>query len=364
VILKSITLRNFRNYKTETLTFHERFNLISGENAQGKTNLLEAIHLLCTFRPFKQLKIEELITFGETEGRIKGEIDSDSGLNEVHIILRKNEKTIKLNGKVIYNMNRVVGKFSVVTFLPSDLELVKGPPQDRRKYIDMLICNFSPEHLEDLKSYYRAVIQRNALLIQAKELARETLDVWDEKIGELGGKIVNRRIKFIEKLEPELEKTYRFISGLKQEIKIQYKPSFKLGGDLQEELKRELKSRFNRDRSRGHTSAGPHRDLIEFTIDRKDASVFASQGEAKTLTLALKTSEIRLIRNILGRNPILLLDDITSELDDRRKGFLLGLLEKFPGQIFATATKPGEILHKDDKKIFQIKGGRAQTMIY
>ncbi len=360
MILRSITLKNFRNYRTETFTFHERFNLISGENAQGKTNLIEAIQLLCTLRPFKQVKMEELINLGETEGRIKGEIESDSGLNEVHIILTKGGKTVKLNGKVIYDISNFLGRFQVVTFLPSDIKLIKGAPQDRRGYLDAFICNLRSEHLRDLKVYFRALTQRNASLLKGG--TRDALDVWDEKIAELGGKIIKRRISLIQRLGPELEKNYRFISGLKSDIKVHYKSSFKLGGNFEEELREELKSRFLQDKKRGATSVGPHRDLPGFTIDGKDASAFASQGEVKTVALALKASEIELIKTILGRTPVLLLDDITSELDEKRKGFLFQLLEEFPGQIFATTTNPREVLHKGYKKIFYIKSGKARPI--
>ncbi len=358
MIIRSITLKNFRNYKTETFTFHERFNLISGENAQGKTNLLEAIHLLCMLRPFKQVKMEELINLGEAEGRIKGEIESDSGLNEVHITLTKGGKAARLNGKVIYDAAKFLGRFNVVTFLSSDLKLVKGTPQDRRRYLDALICSLKPEHLKDLKSYVRALTQRNASLMRGQ--AMNALDVWDGKIAELGGKILRRRINLIQRLGPELEKNYRLISGLNSDIRIRYRPSFKMEGDFEEELRRELKSRFPQDKRRGTTSVGPHRDLPGFSIDGRDTSVFASQGEAKTVALALKTSEIELIKTILGRMPILLLDDITSELDERRKRFLFLLLEEFPGQVFVTATSPGEVLYNGDKRIFVIKSGRAQ----
>lgn len=363
MIIRSITLKNFRNYKTETFTFHERFNLISGENAQGKTNLLESIQLLSALRPFKQVKMEELINLGETEGRIKGEIETDSGLNEVHIMLTKGGKTVKLNGKIIYDVTKFLERFNVVTFLPSsDLKLVKGTPQDRRRYLDSLICSLKPGHLRDLKSYIRALTQRNASLMRGQTM--EMLDVWDEKIVELGGKIVRRRINLVHRLEPELEKNYRLISGLSSDIKIFYRPSFKLEGDFEEGLRKELKSRFPQDKRRGTTSVGPHRDLPGIMIDGKDASAFASQGEAKTVALALKASEIELINTILGRTPILILDDITSELDEKRRNFLFLLLEEFPGQIFVTATNPGEVLHKGDKRIFEIKSGRAKPVAY
>lgn len=362
MILRSITLQNFRTYRAETFTFHERFNLIFGNNAQGKTNLLEAIHLLCKFRPFKQVKLQELISFDSNEGRLKGEVESDTGFNEVHILLTKNIKTVKLNGKVIYDIGKFIGKFDVVTFLPSDIGLAKGTPQDRRRYMDSLICNFKPEHLTDLKSYLRALKQRNAFLVKMDKAYAETLDVWDEKIVELGGRIARRRIKLAEQIEPILEKNYRSIAGLDSKVELTYKTSFKAGDNLEEGLNRELKSRFERDKRLRQTSVGPHRDIPSFIIDGKDTSSFASQGEAKTLALALKVSEIELTKSILKRAPVLLLDDITSELDEKRKRFLFGLVEEFPGQIFITTTNPREITYEGDKKAFHIKAGKSQAV--
>jgi DNA replication and repair protein RecF len=191
----------------------------------------------------------------------------------------------------------------------------------------------------------------------------ETIDVWDEKIVELGSRMVKRRIKLVEKLEPILQKNYRLISGLNSKITLEYKTSFKLGNNLEEELNRELKSKFQQDKRLGHTSVGPHRDIPGFKINEKDASVFASQGEAKTLVLALKASEIELTKAMLKRTPILLLDDIASELDEKRKRFLFGLIGEFPGQIFITTTNPREIIYKDDKKVFYIRAGRAQAIV-
>lgn len=363
MILRSITLQNFRTYRAETFTFHERFNLIFGDNAQGKTNLLEAIHLLCKFRPFKQVRLQELISFEKTEGRLKGEVETDTGFNEVHILLTKNTKTVKLNGKVIYDIGKFIGRFNIVTFLPSDIELIKGTPQVRRNYLDALICNFKPEHLTDLKSYLRALKQRNAFLVRMDKAHAETLDVWDEKIVELGGRIARRRIKLTEQIEPILERNYRSISGLDSRVEFRYKTSFKAEGNLEDELNKELKSRFEKDKRQGQTSVGPHRDLPGFTIDERDTSTFASQGEAKTLALALRAAEIELTKNILKRTPILLLDDITSELDEKRKRFLFGLVEEFPGQIFITTTNPKEIIYEGDKKAFHIKAGKAQAVV-
>jgi len=359
VILKSLTLRNFRNYDGELFTFHDCFNLIHGENAQGKTNLLEAIHFLLTFRPFKQVKIEELISIGYPQGKIKGEIETHSGLNEVNIRLTKEGRTVKLNGKIIHSLSKVLGRFNVVTFLPTDSDLIKGSPQYRRKYIDSFICSFDPQHLLDLKSYYRALSQRNALLTKKDIFSKDTLEIWDSKVAELGGKIIERRIRFIRKLQPEFKVIYKLLSGLNSDIIFQYGSTFKFSSGIEESLLNELRTRLSKDIRLGHTSVGPHRDIIEMKIDGKDSSGFASQGEAKTLALALKSAEIELIKNMLGRIPILLLDDVISELDEKRRNFLFELLEGFSGQVFVTATSARDVHYKGTKKIFNIKAGRA-----
>ena len=362
MILRSLTLRNFRNYQFENFSFHEGLNLFYGENAQGKTNLLEAIHILLTFRGFKQLKTEELIQFGQSQARIKGEVYTESGLNDVHIMLNKGGKAIRLNGKVVYNLSKVVGKFNTVAFLPTDIEIIKGSPQGRRRYLDTVICNFNPEHLVDLRSYVRSLMQRNALLTKSSKFSIDSIEVWDDRIAELGGKIIERRKKYIKRFEGEIRKVYKLLTGNNCQIDIHYGLSFNLSSDILGALKERLKSSLDMDRRRGHTSVGPHRDIIEFRIDGRNASEYASQGEAKTLAIALKVSEIEISRIKTERTPILLLDDITSELDENRKSFLFQLLNEFRGQVFVTATNTSEILFKGEKKLFHIKAGSARTV--
>ncbi len=360
MILKSFTLRNFRSYSAENFSFHERINLIYGDNAQGKTNLLEAIHLLLTQRPFKQVKLDELISFGSTECRIKGEVESGAGLDEVHVLLSGEKKTVRLNGKIVYKASRIAGRYNVVSFLPSDIDLVKGSPQGRRRYLDALICALEPAHLRDLKLYHRSLLQRNAVLARTSGLTPGMLEVWDSKLAESGSLIISRRQKYIEKLRPHLARIYKLTSGEDASPEILYKSAAESNDGIAEGFRRELASRFEKDRRRGHTTFGPHRDLVGFTIRGRDASLFASQGEAKNLALALKASEIELVRSSLGKTPILLLDDVTSELDERRKGFLFGLLESFPGQIFITATTLGEVRLRGEMKVFHIRAGRAE----
>ena len=355
MILKFLTLKNFKSYSAETFSFHDRFNLIIGENAQGKTNLLEAIHFLLAFKPFKQLRSEEVMSFGSSECRLKGEIQSPSGFDEINILLNENHKTLKLNGKIIYKTSNVSGRYNVVTFLPTDIDLVKGSPQGRRRYLDTLICSIDPAHLRDLKLYQRALSQRNAILVKSSSLTLDKIEVWDEQLAEIGSQVISRRLKFINKIKPQLNKIYKETSGLDQEIGIDYQSSIDLNSNIELSFKDELAQKFDQDKKRFHTTVGPHRDQISFSISDKDASTYASQGEAKNLALALKVSEIEMIRQVLGKVPILLLDDITSELDGTRKKFLFKLLENFPGQIFITTTSIKEILYKGHIRGFHIK---------
>ena len=360
MILKSLTIKNFKSYNAETFSFSDGFNLIIGENAQGKTNLLEAIHFLLAFKPFKQLKSEEIISFGNKECGLKGEIESEAGYDEVHILVNESHKTIKINGKIVYKTSKVYGRYNVITFLPSDIELVKGSPQGRRKYLDSVISLVDYDHLGDLKLYQRALAQRNAVLAKSSSLTLDSIEVWDQKLAEIGSKVISRRLEYIDKIEPLISKIYRETSGLDQEISINYKSSIGISGDLKKAFEEKLKLSFEQDRRRFHTTLGPHRDQISFSISAKDAAAYASQGEAKNLALALKASEIEIVREEQGRTSILLLDDITSELDGNRKKFLFKMLQKFPGQIFITTTSIKEILYKGPIRVFRIKDKKVK----
>jgi len=192
-------------------------------------------------------------------------------------------------------------------------------------------------------------------LVKSSSLTLDKIEVWDEQLAEIGSQVISRRLKFINKIKPQLNKIYKETSGLDQEIGIDYQSSIDLNSNIELSFKDELAQKFDQDKKRFHTTVGPHRDQISFSISDKDASTYASQGEAKNLALALKVSEIEMIRQVLGKVPILLLDDITSELDGTRKKFLFKLLENFPGQIFITTTSIKEILYKGHIRGFHIK---------
>ena len=360
--LRSLILRNFRTYKSLNISFHDKFNLIYGNNAQGKTNLLEAVYYISSFRPFKSVKNEELITFGQQNAGLKGEIVSETGLDEISIHIVRGKKSVKLNSKVVHRLSRYVGRFNVVLFLPSDLKIVKGSPSVRRQYLDALICNLNSEHINDLKYYNKAVSHRNAVLSGTKNIDSDVLEVWDSKIAELGSKLTTRRIKNIKVLAEKLNELYNSTSGVDAKIDIVYKASYEKKGTIEESILKALKENFKKDRLRGHTTVGPHRDYIGFKIDGKDTTMYASQGESKNLVLALKAAEIYMYETIRGQKPILLLDDITSELDKNRKGFLFALLKDYAGQVFVTSTGADEIPYRGEKKVFRITKGKAEVI--
>jgi len=360
--IRSLTLRNFRTYKSLNISFHDKFNLIYGNNAQGKTNLLEAVYYLCSFRPFKSVKNDELVTFHEENSGIKGEIESTRGLDEINIFITKGKKSVKINGKLVHRLSKYIGRFNVVLYLPSDLKIVKGSPSVRRQYLDALICNLEPAHVKDLKDYNKSISHRNSMLSKSKSLTAEMLEVWDIGISEIGSRIVKRRVKLVKELKSKLNELYNSTSGVNSKIDMTYKPSYEKNGTLEESILKSLNANFFKDKLRGHTTVGPHRDLIGFSIDGNDSAIYASQGESKNLILALKAAEISIYESVTGQVPVLLLDDITSELDKQRKGFLFALLKDYAGQIFVTSTGIDEIPYKGDKKIFQITKGFAKVI--
>lgn len=356
--VKSLTLLNYRNYKNESFVFHNNFNLIVGKNGQGKTNLLEAVNLICKFSPFKKTALEEIINFNSEETRIKGEILNSGTLNEINIQLSKNRKIIKLNNKILYKTYKYSKKNQVVTFLPHEIELIKGQPSNRRNYLDLIISNLDPEHLADSKNYYKILKQRNALLAKQMKGSTDLIQVWNEKLSEPAKKIVFKRIKLINKISEIINRYYKEISGTDTQVQIQYKSKFDITENYQNDYIEILKQNLRKDSERKFTTTGPHRDQIIFVLNGEDSSKYASQGEAKSLVLSLKSTEIELYRRLSGQDPILILDDLSSELDDLRKGYYSDLLNNYSGQIFVTTANLEPAFRKNADKIFFIEGGK------
>ncbi len=358
--LKHLTLINYRNYEKLSIPFHSGFNIIHGRNAQGKTNLLEAIYLVCGLRPFSGTKNSELVRFGCESSIAKGEISAKNGLNEVHVTVKSDGRRAQLNSKAVRSISQHFGTFKVVLFLPSDVNIVKGSPQARRNYLDSVISAIYPVHIKQLRDYQKAVSQRNHALISAKNLSSIALDLWDEQIARIGSDIVKRRIEMIKGFNHKLDEIYGKSADSEDSVRVSYGISFERGEDVAQGIMEGLRKRFPLDKKRGYTTVGPHKDRVGFLLDNRDSCRFASQGQSKNLVLALKSAEIKLFRERTGVNPILLLDDITSELDFGRRNFFFNMLSEFSGQVFVTSTERKQIPIRSPAQTFLIDSGQVR----
>lgn len=365
MIVKSLSLRNIRCYASENLSFHSRFNLICGENGQGKTNLLEAVYLLCRFKPLRGFSSSEIVRFGSQSALLRGVIEKDSPALVTDISVSftdKGAKKVEMDGKRPANLAKKALDFEVVHFTPSEVGLAKGSPSLRRRYFDSIICGLVPSHFQDILDFQRILRQRNSFLASGRA-AVSSIALWDEQMAEIGGRIVEKRLRLVKRINRELDALYRGIGGANTGAEAKYEPSFEISGGKRSEvsysINKALKNGFSRDKKTRYTSTGPHRDRISLQIGGKDCTLFASQGEARSVVLALKIAEIRLYQEIRKENPIFLLDDISSELDGKRRKFLFDILLNYPGQVFVTSTSASDILYRGKRKNFLIKAGKV-----
>ena len=391
--LNQIVLRNFRNYVDCEIDFPNRVNLITGGNAQGKTSLLEAIYFLSTAKSHRAYPNDELIRHNESWFYLKGIVASNSGndgANPTEMTLEvsnqlQGQKRFKLNGDVQPRLSQWMGQFKVVFFSPESLALVKGSPADRRRFIDLLICQIDAAYLKQLQDYQLVLKQRNELLkqIRGKQANSEQLEAWDGLLVDHGLFIIKTRSQVLKQLQVYAQEKHAELTGDHERLEIKYQPSpgfdESLISDQQSSLEgactgSEALVQFGKalDASRridilhGTTSVGPHRDNFSLLLEtqkqggtlREDARPYASQGQQRTIALTLKLSELEVIRHTTGKTPIMLLDDVVSELDDRRRAFLLDLLGRLNAQTFITSTQQevltGEV---DDCTVLTIDGG-------
>lgn len=324
MIIESIELKDYRNYPALHMDFGSGTNILYGNNAQGKTNILEAVYACCTTKSHRGSKDKEMIRFGAEESHIKLKVKKNSVPYRIDMHLKKNRaKGVAVNGIPIRKASELFGIVNVVFFSPEDLNIIKNGPAERRKFIDMELCQLNKLYVHSLSSYNRVLIQRNKLL---KELSfrpeyEETLDAWDAQLSRYGREIVQCRSKFILQLNQLIYKIHWKLSGEKEKLKIAYDPNS--SADLLEEnifRSREL------DKRQKTTLRGPHRDDIGFFIENIDIRRFGSQGQQRTAALSLKLSEIELVKKLVRDYPILLLDDVLSELDGERQSHLLSAI--------------------------------------
>jgi DNA replication and repair protein RecF len=333
---------NFRSFTRSDYSFSKGINIICGHNATGKTSLLEQIYVLCLTKSHRSKKDIELISFGQEYLVLKGIFSSDDKNLQLQLSISNKGKIAKIGIKEVKNLSSYIGTINVVLFCPEDLMIVKGAPSDRRKFIDVEMGQISPSYLKDLIEYKDLLKQRNATLkelSQAKEGNKyyTVLSVIDEKIVSVGIKIIQSRKKFIDLIHNIAIDKMNAISSSNETIQIIYNPNTTI-----EEYKNELKATIELDIVRGSTSIGPHRDDFSIQVNKQDVSVFGSQGQQRSVVLALKLSLLELISKVKKEIPILLLDDVFSELDERRQNEIMKLIN-MGAQTFITTTSIQEI---------------------
>ncbi len=325
MIIKSIELYQFRNYDSLHIDFDKGTNILYGMNAQGKTNILEAAYLSGTSKSHKGSKDRELISFDKDEAHIKTLVEKEDREYQIDIHLRKNKsKGIAINQVPIKKASDLFGILNIIFFSPEDLSIIKNGPAERRRFIDSELCQLDKIYLHDLKKYNKILDQRNKLLkdIYDNPSLKETLPVWDEKLLEYGTKIINRRWEFIQELSEIVAEIHYKISGEKEELLLEYEPNITANN-----YELELIRSTDRDLRMGQTTIGPHRDDMKFSIRGVDLRKYGSQGQQRTAALSLKLSEIKLVEKTIGDKPILLLDDVLSELDSDRQNYLLNSMD-------------------------------------
>ena len=354
MIIKSIELNNFRNYEVANIEFDKNINILYGDNAQGKTNLLEACYYSAISKSFKSTKDKEIIRFGQDYLSIKTIIDKNDREYAIDISINNNKKTIKVDNVKINKTSDLLGLLNVILFSPEDLNIIKNGPSERRRFFDNEISQIDRIYLSDLINYNKVLNNRNKLLrdIAFDNSIKDTLDVWDMQLVEYGKKIIKRRREFIDELKYYVKDKHFKISGGKEELIINYEPSI---DDMF--FEDELIGNREKDLKYAQTSVGPHRDDISFKIDGIDIRKFGSQGQKRCSALSLKLSEIDIVSNIIKDKPVLLLDDVLSELDSNRQKFLLESISDI--QTIITCTGLDDFVNNrfDVNKVFNIVDG-------
>lgn len=355
MVIKSLKLKNYRNYELLNLTFDPKTNILYGDNAQGKTNILEALYLSGTTKSHRGTKDRNLIQFGREESHLETVVEKNGVLFQIDMHLKKNSpKGIAINKIPIRRAGELFGIVHFVFFSPEDLNIIKEGPAGRRRFIDLELSQLDKVYLSNLSNYNRIINQRNSLLkeiVYQKDLI-DTLDIWDMQLAEYGTKIIERRKKFIDEVNRIIGGIHEKLTGGRENIELSYESS---AGELSmEEMLRKNRERDIRFKS---TSAGPHRDDLCFRVGDLDIRKFGSQGQQRTAALSLKLSEIELVKMLIHDTPILLLDDVLSELDQNRQNYLLDSIHDI--QTVITCTGLDEFVNHrfSINKIFYVKNG-------
>ena len=365
--LTELNLHHFRNYDEAQVEFSPQINVLIGENAQGKTNLLESIYVLAMTRSHRTNNDRELIEFGKDAAQIKGTVQRELGSLKLELDIGKHGKKAKANHLEKTRLSEYLGQLNVILFAPEDLALVKGAPTVRRRFIDMEFGQISPKYLHDLTQYRDILKQRNRYLkqLQSHEAQDQLyLEVLSEQLAAVGGAIISQRVKFLSELEGYAQELHQSITQGRENLTFEYSSAVKDAAALTEvELSEALMDLYRQNQSKeifqGTTLYGPHRDDVRFLINHKNVQTYGSQGQQRTTALSVKLAEIDLMKNQTGEYPILLLDDVLSELDGARQTHLLKTIQD-KVQTFLTTPGLSDVARNliKEPRIFHIRDGQ------
>ena len=351
--IKELRINNFRNYKNEEIKFEKNINIFYGENAQGKTNIIEAIFLCSMGRSFRTNKDKEMILLNESQANIEIEFEKSDRSGKIKIELA-GKKNVSINGIKIKKLSELLGKINIVIFTPDDINILKGTPALRRRFLDMMIGQLRPNYVYILNMYNKTLEQRNNYLRQIRQegKAESLLEIWDEKLVEYGNIISNYRREFINKIIEKINIIHKKITNDNEKIDIIYTSCCENKKNYMDLLTQRRKL----DIIKGYTTKGIHRDDFEVYINDKELSIYGSQGQNRTAVLSLKLSELQVIHDEIEEEPILLLDDFMSELDEKRRNHFLEKIEKT--QVIITCTDKIDIENKNIL-IYNVKEGKV-----
>ena len=358
--VKSLALREFRSYEKAEVYPSEGMNVFSGPNAQGKTNLLEALHLACTGRSHRTARDEELIRWGQPSAKVTVQAAQRDGTHEVSVVLlrgQKKKKNVLIGARQAERIGELFGHVCCVLFSPEDLSVVKGGPSERRRFLDMQISQLRPAYFYALQRSARALAQRNALLREAdaRPSLLRTLDAWDEQLAEAGDAVVRVRREVTEALAREAREEHLLLTGGAEELTLRLSSEAAKEENPGEAILRKLRETREEDVRRGTTGTGIHRDDLSILLNGKDARVYGSQGQQRTAVLSMKLAQTAFAEQERGEPPILMLDDVMSELDPVRRRLLIERIDRL--QTFVTCTDPSDLAGAPEGKRFRVRSG-------
>jgi DNA replication and repair protein RecF len=364
----ALDARGVRNLEPLVLEPAPRFNVFHGDNGQGKTNLLEAIYVAAALRSFRTSKLADLLRFGETAARLAARVER-AGLERLYeVVIEPHGRRVRMDGKTVRPLARYFGAFNVVLFAPEDLQLPRGAPSERRRFLDRAVFNRRGDYMPLAQDYEKVLKSRNALLRDIAEGKRpattsgDMLAVYDEQLAGLAARIVSARLAYVDELRARFQGAFDAISrsGIPVDITYRTVPEVAASApaDRPELYLRLLASSRAADLARGSSNVGPHRDDLGFELGGHEAGAFASQGQLRALVLAWKTAEMDLLASVHGEDPILLLDDVSSELDPHRNEYLFDFLGQRANQCFITTTHPSFVLVSGERVDYEVRQGR------